>query len=71
MNAIEEIKESLYESYKWLYEEALRGAKEELKLAKSLRGCEMRKMSASWLESAASSYRRAVRYKRSMNVYSN
>ena len=68
---MEEIKKSLYESYKWLYEEAIKKMKECLRLAKIRREDGHKGWSADWLESANVQYKLARRYKCSMNLYAN
>ena len=71
MNAIEEIKKSLYESYKWLYEEAVTDIKEYLVLAKNRRELGRMDWAADWLESANTMYKMAISYKRSMKAYAD
>lgn len=71
MNAIEEVKKSLYESYKWLYVDAIEQAKTYLALAKERREQGRRGWSADWLASANFQYQMAISYKQSMEVYAN
>lgn len=68
---MEEIKKSLYESYKWLYEEAIKSMKECLRLAKIRREDGRKGWSADWLESANVQYKLARGYKRSMEFYAS
>ena len=68
---MEEIKKSLYESYKWLYEEAVASMKKCLGLAKERREWGKMGWAADWLESANIQYKLAKGYKRSMNFYAN
>ena len=71
MNAIEEIRRTLYESYKWLYEKSVENVKQCLAWARERRAQGHPGWAAHWLESANFSYRMAMRYKRSMKNYSN
>lgn len=71
MNAIEEIKKSLYESYKWLYEEAVTDIKEDLAFAKNRRELGRMDWAADWLERANTMYKMAISYKRSMRTYAD
>lgn len=68
---MEEVKKSLYESYKWLYEEAVEDVKKYLAWARERRAQGHPGWAAGWLESANFSYHMAIRYKRSMKNYSN
>ena len=70
MNAIEEIKKSLLESYKWFYTEAIEDMKYCLVLAKKRREQGYRGWAADWLEDANHAYKRARDYKRSIEFYS-
>lgn len=67
---MEEIKKSLYESYKWLYEEAVASMKKCLALAKNRRELGKMGWAADWLKSANIQYKLAKEYKRSMKIYS-
>lgn len=69
MNAIEEIKKSLYESYKWLYADAIGQVKFCLTYAKKRRELGRMDWAADWLEGANKAYKRALSYKRSMESY--
>lgn len=71
MNAIEEVKKSLYESYKWLYEEAMKDASLHLQTAMNLRKAGSPTSAAFWLNYAGERRRDALRHKRSMKVYAN
>ena len=71
MNAMEEVKKSLYESYKWLYEEAIANMKKCLTLAKERRELGKMGWAANWLESANVQYKLARGYKRSMKFYAS
>lgn len=71
MNAMEEVKKSLYESYKWLYEEAIANMKKCLTLAKERRELGKMGWAANWLECANCAYRSARCYKRSMKFYAS
>lgn len=71
MNAIEEIKKSLYESYKWLYEEAMNDANLHLQTATNLRKADNPTSAAFWLNYAGKRRRDALRYKRSMKIYAS
>lgn len=66
MNAMEEIKKSLYESYKWQYKEAVENMKTCLNYAKERREWGKLGWAAEWLEKANDSYKMAKSYKRSM-----
>ena len=71
MNAIEEVKKSLYNSYKWLYEDAVASMKKCLSLAKERRECGKMGWAADWLKSANFEYKMAISYKRSMEAYAS
>lgn len=71
MNAIEEVKKSLYESYKWMYEDAIAAMKEDLRLAKERREWGKMGWAAEWLNSANIQYKLARGYKRSMKFYAS
>lgn len=68
---MEEVRKSLYESYKWLYEEAIASIKRDLKFAKERRESGKMGWAANWLESANEAYKRARRYKRFMEFYAS
>lgn len=68
---MEEVRKSLYESYKWAYGEAIAQVKEYLALAKNRREIGRLGWAADWLESANEAYKRAQRYKRSMRFYAS
>lgn len=70
MNAIEEVKKSLYESYKWLYEEAKEAAKAAINL-NTIRRKAGKKTSGFLLNYATERYKEALKYKRSMEQYAN
>lgn len=70
MNAIEEVKKSLYETYKQLYADAIEQAKYCLALAKERREQGRRGWSADWLASANFQYQMAIGYKQSIKYYS-
>ena len=70
MNAIEEVKKSLYETYKQLYVDAIEQAKYCLALAKERREQGRRGWSADWLASANFHYQTAISYKQSVEYYS-
>jgi len=69
MDGIQEVKKSLYESYKWLYEEAVNDATLHLQTATNLRKVGYVKKAAFWLNYAGERRRDALRHKRSMKVY--
>jgi hypothetical protein len=71
MNAIEEIKKSLYESYKWLYEEAVEQIRQDVKRAKERREWGKPGWAAEWLTSANTMYKLAIGYKHSMRTYAS
>lgn len=71
MNAIEEVKKSLYESYKWLYEEAIKGMRRDVELAKERRESGKPGWAAEWLTSANTMYELAIGYKHSMKIYAS
>lgn len=71
MNAVEEIKKSLYESYKWLYEENLKAHERCLGLIKQYRIEGRMGWAAYWLEVATHHYKMARTYKRSMEAYAS
>ena len=71
MNAIEEIKKSLYESYKELYVDAIDQVKFCLTYAKKRRESGKMGWAADWLESANNAYKRAQWFKRSMEFYAS
>lgn len=66
MNAIEEVRKSLYESYKWLYKEAVENMKTCLGYAKEYKKLGKLGWAVEWLERANDSYKMAKSYKRSM-----
>lgn len=68
---MEEIKKSLYESYKWLYEENVKSFRRCLGWAKERRTQGRRGWAAYWLELATHHYKMARGYKRSMEFYAN
>ena len=68
---MDSIKKCLYDSYKWLYEEAVASMKKCLALAKNRKELGKMGWAADWLESANDAYKRARRYKRSMEFYAN
>ena len=67
---MEDIRKSLYEHYKMLYEEAVGQVKFCLNCAKLRREDGRRGWAADWLRSANFEYRMARSYKRAMEVYS-
>lgn len=71
MNAIEEIKKSLYESYKWLYEEAMKDASLHLQTAMNLRKAGNHTSAVFWLNYAGKRRKDALRHKRSMKIYAS
>lgn len=71
MNAVEEIKKSLYASYKWLYEEAMKDASRHLQTATNLRKAGNPISAVFWLNYAGKRRRDAIRHKRSMEVYAS
>ena len=71
MNAIEEIKKSLYESYKWLYEEAMNDANRHLQTATNLRKAGNPTSAVFWLNYAGKRRRDALRHKRSMRSFAS
>lgn len=71
MNAIEEIKKSLYESYKWLYEEAMNDASRHLQTATNLRKAGNPTSAVFWLNYAGKRRRDALRHKRSMKSFAS
>ena len=71
MNGIQEVKKSLYESYKWMYEEAINDATLHLQVATNLRKAGCAKRAVFWLNYAGERYRDALRYKCSMKAYAN
>ena len=70
MDAIKEIKKSLYESYKWLYEEAKEATKNAID-ANAIMRKTGKKPSGYLLNYATERYKEALRYKRSMEQYLN
>lgn len=68
---MEEIKKSLYKSYKQLYADAIKQAKYCLALAKERREWGRLGWSADWLASANFQYQMAISYKRFMTLYGN
>lgn len=71
MNGIQEVKKSLYESYKWLYEQAVEDIRRNIERAKERREWGKLGWAADWLTSANTMYKLAIGYKRSMKVYAN
>ena len=71
MNAIEEIKKSLYNSYKWLYEEAMNDATRHLQTAINLRKAGNPTNAVFWLNYAGKRRRDALRHKRSMRSFAS
>lgn len=71
MNAIEEVKKNLYESYKWLYEEAVEIVRQDIERAKERREWGKPGWAADWLASANTMYKLAIGYKHSMKAYAN
>ena len=69
MNGIEEIKKSLYESYKWLYETAISNVRDYVQKAKERRELGRMDWAADWLTSANNAYKNAISYKRSMEFW--
>lgn len=68
---MEEIKKCLYESYKMMYENAIKQVKFCLRCAKLRREMSYKGWAADWLESANFQYKMAISYKRSMESYCN
>ena len=68
---MEEVKKSLYEGYKMMYEDAVASMKKCLSLAKERREWGKMGWAADWLESANIQYKLARGYKRSMEFYAN
>lgn len=66
MCTMEEVKKTVYESYKWLYKEAVDNMKTCLGYAKEYKKMGRLGWAAEWLEKANDSYKMAKRYKRSM-----
>ena len=71
MDAIEEVKKSLYETYKGLYVDAIDQVKFCLAYAKKRRESGKMGWAADWLESANNAYKRAQWFKRSMEFYAS
>lgn len=71
MDTIQEVKKNLYESYKWLYEEAVEQIRQDVKRAKERREWEKPGWAAGWLTSANTMYKSAIGYKRSMRTYAS
>ena len=71
MNTIEEVKKSLYETYKGLYVDAIDQVRFCLAYAKKRRESGRMDWAADWLEGANNAYKRALSYKRSMKVYAS
>ena len=69
MDAMENVKKSLYEGYKWLYEEAVANVKKCLNLAKERREWGKMGWAAGWIDAANVHYVLAKGYKRSMEFY--
>ena len=67
---MEEIRKCLYESYKMMYEDAIKQMKFCLRCAKLRREMGYMGWAADWLTSANIQYKQARSYKRSMEVYS-
>ena len=68
---MEEIRKSLYESYKWMYEDAIATMKEDLRLAKERREWGKMGWAAEWLNSANIQYKLARGYKQSMKFWAS
>lgn len=68
---MEEIKKSLCDNYKRLYEDAVACMKKCLALAKNRRELGRMDWAADWLESANKAYKRAQSFKRSMKFYAS
>ena len=71
MNGIQEVKKSLYESYKWLYEQAVEDIRRNIERAKERREWGKLGWAADWLTSANVMYKLAIGYKRSMRAYAD
>ena len=71
MDSIQEVKKSLYESYKMLYEDAVASMEKSLSLAKKRREQGKMGWAAGWLKSANFDYKMAISYKRSMEFYAS
>lgn len=63
------IKKALYESYKWLYEEAIADTRIYLRYAKIRREMGYIGWAAEWLIKANETYKTAIRYKKTMEQY--
>lgn len=68
---MEEIRKSLYESYKWLYEEAMNDASHHLQTATNLRKAGNPVSAAFWLNYAGKRRRDALRHKHSIEIYAS
>jgi len=71
MNGIQEIKKVLYNSYKWLYEEAINDASLHLQTATNLRKAGCAEKAVFWLNYAGERRRDALRHKRSMKSFAS
>lgn len=71
MDSIQEVKKSLYESYEWLYEQAVRGIRRDIEMAKERREWGKLGWAADCLISANTMYKMAISYKRSMKIYAS
>ena len=68
---MDSIKKCLYDSYKFMYEEAVAHTKIYLHYAKIRRELGYIGWAAEWLENANAKYQSAIRYKRTMERYAN
>ncbi len=71
MDSIQEVKKSLYTSYKWLYEQAVEDIRRDIERAKERREWGKPGWAAGWLATANTMYKLAIGYKRSMKVYAS
>lgn len=71
MDGIQEVKKSLYESYKWLYEQAVEDIRRNIERAKERREWGKLGWAADWLTNANTIYKMAISYKRSMRAYAD
>lgn len=71
MSTIEEVKKSLYETYKQLYADAIEQVKYCLACAKKRREQGKMGWAADWLEGANQAYKRAQWFKCSMEFYAS
>lgn len=71
MDGIQEVKKALYNSYKWLYEEAMNDASRHLQTATNLRKIGNPTSAVYWLNYAGKRRRDALRHKRSMEAYAS